>query len=167
MRWPLLLLALAACSPAPAAQKPAAEPGTRVRVYPNKPAPGWDLLSGVASVEAYWPSEARPQLAVTCEGRRGLIRIAFLTDPGDQVIAAETLTVTSGSNSLVGPLTFRSAEDMTAEDPPAFAEFAPTPQLEAVLTSGHPIRFARSRHATVQTPGDNGFLRQVVMSCRS
>ena len=63
---------------------------------------------------------------------------------------------------------FRSPEDATGDDPPAWAELAPGPQVTAVLAGAAPLRFKRSdpRHPVLETAAPNSAAHAIVRSCR-
>jgi hypothetical protein len=96
------------------------------------------------------------------------VHVIFPGDPPDQAIAHETLTVVGGKMSLLAEMRFRSPEDAAADDPPAWAEFAPFPPTKLVLAGDTPLRFERSdpSHPAIVTPAPNAALKQIVEACR-
>lgn len=126
----------------------------------------WTGTSG--PVAAAWPDFASPKIVVRCDERRHLLLVIFPTDPADQVVSHETLSVVSAKMTLLADMHFRSPEDVAADDPPAWAEFAAFPPTRMVLAGDQPLRFERSdaRHPPIAAGAPNAALRKIVEGCR-
>ncbi|MDB5432912.1 MAG: hypothetical protein JWP35_4028 [Caulobacter sp.] len=125
----------------------------------------WQPMTGMA---AAWPDLTNPKVVVRCDERRRLLLVVFPTDPADQVVSHETLSVVSARMTLLADMHFRSPEDVAADDPPAWAELAAFPPTRMVLAGDQPLRFERSdtRHPAISTPAPNAALRKIIEGCR-
>ena len=164
----IFLAGLAACSPAkpagskPSAASPAAAPAAA-------PAPGWMAWEGTdGPAAAAWPDFASPKVVIRCDERRHLLLVIFPSDPADQAAPHETLSVVSAKMTLLADMHFRSPEDVAADDPPVWAEFAMFPPTRMVLAGDQPLSFERSdpAHPAIAAAAPNAALRKIVEGCR-